>query len=211
MSSSVAPSKTGEAILDPSVPAAQPRWVSMICPRFMRCGTLNVLRIISTGVPSGRNGMSATGSTREDLYLDHLATLTMGHAQRRIFHLARLFTEDGTQQLLLSRQFRLALGSDLAHQDILRSHLGAHVDDAELVQVAQPLLADIGDIACNFLWPELGVASLQVISFDMDGCEEVFMHEALADHNGILEVTALPAHEGYQDILSQRQLAILGR
>ena len=31
---------------------------------FMRCGTPSGFRMMSTGVPSGRNGISSTGSTR---------------------------------------------------------------------------------------------------------------------------------------------------
>ena len=37
------------------------------------------------------------------------------------------------------------------------------------------------------------------------------LHQALADDDGILEVAALPAHEGDQHVLPQRQLAVVGR
>src|SRR5204863_97413 len=48
----------------PSALAAHPRWVSRICPTFMRLGTPSGLRTISTGVPSGRYGMSSGGRMR---------------------------------------------------------------------------------------------------------------------------------------------------
>ncbi|CKS38692.1 Uncharacterised protein [Mycobacterium tuberculosis] len=41
--------------------AHQPRWVSKIWPMFIRRGTPWVFKIMSTGVPSARNGMSSTG------------------------------------------------------------------------------------------------------------------------------------------------------
>src|SRR3984893_4172829 len=40
---------------------AQPRWVSRICPTFIRLGTPSGLSTTSTGVPSARNGMSSGG------------------------------------------------------------------------------------------------------------------------------------------------------
>ena len=64
ISASVAPSKTGVAKWSPRAAAAQPRWVSSICPTFMRDGTPRGFSTISTGVPSGRCGMSSSGSTR---------------------------------------------------------------------------------------------------------------------------------------------------
>ena len=51
---SVAPSKTGVANHIPRACAAQPRWVSRICPTFIREGTPKGFRTMSTGVPSGR-------------------------------------------------------------------------------------------------------------------------------------------------------------
>ena len=64
ISISVAPSNTGVAKYSPSACAAQPRCVSRIWPTFMRDGTPSGLRTISTGVPSGRYGMSSSGRMR---------------------------------------------------------------------------------------------------------------------------------------------------
>src|SRR5229473_3119245 len=83
---------------------------------------------------------------REHLDLDNRAALAVRHTQRGIFYLAGLLTEDGTQQLFLGRRFRLALGGDPAHQDVLRPYLGTHIDDAVLIEVAQSFLADVGNI-----------------------------------------------------------------
>jgi len=56
-------SKTGTAIFWLSLSAAQPSWASMSCPKFMRARTERKEMMISTGVPSGRVGISATGTT----------------------------------------------------------------------------------------------------------------------------------------------------
>src|SRR5438132_17394 len=64
ISSSVAPSNTGVAKYRPSACAAQPRCVSRIWPTFIRDGTPSGFSTISTGVPSGRCGMSSSGRMR---------------------------------------------------------------------------------------------------------------------------------------------------
>ena len=65
---------------------------------------------------------------------------TRGARERSIAHIAGLFTEDGAQQLLFRRQLGLALGRDLADEDVVVADLGADADDARLVQVTQCVL-----------------------------------------------------------------------
>ena len=139
---------------------------------FIRLGTPSGLRMMSTGVPSGRKGMSSAGrilaitpllpwrpailspteilrfwatATRtsrltpgwrsslllatELADLDDLAALAVGQAQRAVLHLAGLLAEDRAQQALLGRQLGLALGRDLADEDVAGADLGADVDD----------------------------------------------------------------------------------
>ncbi len=134
----------------------------------------------------------------------------MRHTQRGILDLARLLTEDRAQQLLFRRQLGLALRRDLADEDVARANLGADVDDAMLVQVAQPLFTDVRDVAGDLLRSELRVARLHLVLLDVDAGEEILTHDALTDEDGVLEVAALPAHERDQDVLAQRELAVLG-
>ena len=76
----------------------------------------------------------------EDAHLDHGAVDARRQAQRRVAHVGGLLAEDGAQQLLLRRHRALALGRDLADQDVARVHLRADEDDAGLVEVpAAPL------------------------------------------------------------------------
>ena len=95
--------------------------------------------------------------TSELADLDHLAALAVGQTQRAVLHLAGLLPEDRPQQALLGGQLGLALGRDLADQDVARAHLGADVDDALLVEVLEGLLADVGDVARDLFRPELRV------------------------------------------------------
>ena len=53
------------SIARPRPRAAQPMWVSRIWPTFIRLGTPSGFSTRSTGVPSARNGMSSSGTTRE--------------------------------------------------------------------------------------------------------------------------------------------------
>ena len=46
---------------------------------------------------------------------------------------------------------------------------------------------------------------------DVYRSELVFFDSLLADDDGVLEVVALPAHEGHQDVLPQRQFTLTGR
>src|SRR5205823_869448 len=115
----------------------------------------------------------------------------MRHAQRGISYFAGLLTEDGTQQLFLGRQFRLALGGDPAHQDVLRPYLGTHIDDAVLIEVAQSFLADVGNISRDLFRSQLGVASINLVLLKMNRREQVIARNTLADEDSVLEVATL--------------------
>ena len=142
-------------------------------------------------------------------HVHDLAPLAVRQAQAGVLHLARLLTEDGAQQALLRGQLGLALGRDLAHQDVARLDLGADVDDAVLVEVLERLLAHVGDVPGDLLGPELGVPRLQLVLLDVDAGEEVLAHEPVADDDGVLVVATLPAHERDEDVAAERQLAMV--
>src|SRR5260370_272056 len=93
--------------------------------------------------------------SREYLHFNDFATLTMGYAQGGVFHLASLFTKDGSQKLLLGGQFGLALRRNLTDENILRPYLGANIDDPTLVQVTQPFFAYICNLPPDLFHPQL--------------------------------------------------------
>src|SRR2546427_2193408 len=97
---------------------------------------------------------------REDLDVDHDSALAVGHAQARVANLTRLLTEDCAKQAFLRRQLGLALGGDLAHQDVALLDLSADVDDAALVEVAQCVVGDVRYVSGDLLGTELGLAGL---------------------------------------------------
>src|SRR3546814_17803805 len=79
-------------------------------------------------------------------------------------------------------------------------------DLARLVEVAQRGLADVGDVACDLLLAQLGVAGHHLELLDVDRCEDVVPHDALGDQDGVLEVVALPRTDGDQQVAAERQL-----
>src|SRR5207245_1965593 len=99
--------------------------------------------------------------------------LAVRYPQRRVLHLARLLAEDRPQQLLLGRQFRLALRRDFADEDIPRVDFGPDADDPVLVEVAQRLFTDVRDVARYLLRAELGIPRLDLVLLDVDRGELV--------------------------------------
>ena len=104
----------------------------------------------------------------------------------------------------------LDFGRDLADQDVARLDVGADADDAVLVEVAQGLLRDVGDVAGELLAAELRLADLDLELLDVDRGVDVLLHQPLADDDRVLEVVAVPGHERDQDVAAQGQLALVG-
>ncbi len=132
-----------------------------------------------------------------------------GQVERSVAHIAGLFAEDGAQQLLFRRKLGLALGRNLAHQNVAVLDLGADADHAALVQVAQRMLAHVGNVARDLLGTQLGVARLDLELLDVNRGVVVLPHQLFADQDRVLEVVTAPGHEGHQHVASQRQLALL--
>ena len=67
---------------------------------------------------------------REDAGVDDDARDAGRNPQRGVADVAGLLTEDGAEELLLRAELGLALGRDLADQDVAGCDLGADADDA---------------------------------------------------------------------------------
>src|SRR6266480_4188675 len=148
---------------------------------------------------------------RERLDVDHLAALAVRDLQRRVADLARLLLEDRADQLLLSRQLGLALRRHLADEQVARADLGADADDAALVEVLERLLRAVGDVTRDLLVAELRRTGVDLVLVDVDRGQDVLLDQALRDHDRVLEVVALPRHEGDQQVRAERELAHVGR
>ena len=114
----------------------------------------------------------------EGLHVDHDATLSVGHLQRGVADLAGLLLEDRPDQLLLGRELGLALGRDLADEQVAGLDLGADSHDSAVVEVAQRLLGAVGDVAGDLLLAELGRAGVDLVLLDVDRGELVVLDEA---------------------------------
>ena len=147
----------------------------------------------------------------EHPHIHHRAGHSGRQLQRRIAYIRRLLAEDRAQQFFFRRHRAFALRRNLADQDVTRVHLGADVYDAGLVEVLQRFLAHVGDVARDLLLAELGVARHHLEFLDVDGREHVVARDALADQDEVLEVVAVPRHEGDQHIAAERQFAEFGR
>src|SRR5258706_232004 len=86
----------------------------------------------------------------------------------RVANIAGLFTEDGAQQFFFRRQRGFALGRNFSYQNISRTDGRADADDAAFIEVAEEHLADVWNIARDFLGAKLGVAGLDFVFLDVD-------------------------------------------
>src|SRR5699024_10859574 len=145
--------------------------------------------------------------TAEHAHTDDLAGLTVRHLQGGVADLAGLLTEDGTQQALLRGQLGLALGRDLADQDVAVDDLGADTDDAPVVEVGQDLIADVGDLPGDLFRTQLGVPGVDLVLLDVDRGHDVVLHQTLGEDDGVLVVVALPGHVRHEEVLAQRHFA----
>src|SRR6185437_14688577 len=146
----------------------------------------------------------------EDPDVDHGAFNAGRAGEGSVAHVAGLLAEDGTQQLLFRSELSFDLGRHLAHQDVAVSDLGADANYAALVQVAQRVLAHIGNVAGNFLGTQLGVAGLDLALLDVNRGVVILLDQPLADEDRVLEVVSAPRHERDQHVSAQRQFALFG-
>src|SRR5256885_2115997 len=146
----------------------------------------------------------------EDRHVDDLAVLARREPERGVLHLTPLFAEDRAEEPLFRRQLGLALRRDLAHENVLRADLRADVDDPVLVEVGERLLADVRDVAGDLLGAELRVAGLGLVLLDVDRRELVVLDDAVRKDDRVLVVAALPGHERDEDVLAERELALVG-
>ena len=116
----------------------------------------------------------------EDADVDDGALDARRAGERGVANVAGLLAEDGAQELLFRGELGFALGRYLADQDVVVTNLGADADDARLVEIAQGVLADVGDVAGDLFRPELGVARFDLELLDVDRGVVVVADQLLA-------------------------------
>src|SRR5260370_35005800 len=94
--------------------------------------------LLQLEVLRGFNGLVAlvlvSALAGEDLHVDDSAPNAGRAVERSVANVASLFAEDGAQQLFFRRDLGLALGRDLADQNVAGLHDRADTNDAALVQ-----------------------------------------------------------------------------
>src|SRR5437867_4316075 len=174
---------------------------------WSECSSAHFTRASST---SSTVAPSNTGEEMNTLPLSPRAARAVRDLQRGVAHLARLLLEDRADELLLGGQLGLALGRDLADEQVAGADLGADAHDAPVVEVAQRLLRAVRDVAGDLLVAELRRAGVDLVLLDVDRGELVVLDEAVGQDDRVLEVVALPGHEGDEQVLAERHLAVVG-
>src|SRR5215831_11169894 len=165
--------------------------VAVAARQLVAVGDLALLRHVDADqlVDAGRELVAVLAGEHPDP--DDLALFAVRHLQGGVADLAGLLTEDGAQQPLLGRELGLALGRDLADQDVAVDDLGADPDDPPLVEVGEDLIGDVGDVPGDLLRTELGVPGVDLVLLDVDRAQDVVQHLTLLDplaliHDGLL-------------------------
>src|SRR5216684_4217636 len=130
--------------------------------------------------------------------------------ERSVAHVAGLFAEDGAQQFFFRRKRGFAFGRDLADKNVAGLHHRADADHTAFVEVAKEGLADVGNVARDFLGAEFGVARFDFVLLDVNRSVIVVLHQFFADQDGVFEVVAAPREKRHEDVAPQGQLAALG-
>src|SRR5688572_4235998 len=146
---------------------------------------------------------------REDLHVHDDAFDSRRADQRRIADITSLFTEDRAEEFLFRRQLGLAFRRHLSDQNVAGLHVGTDSNDACLIEILQERLADVGDVAGDFLRTKLGIAGFDFKFLDMDRRVVVVLHEALRHQNCVFKVVSAPRHERDEDVASESEFALI--
>ncbi len=140
---------------------------------------LSLLRNVDTNRLVHTGGQLIAVFSGEYPGIHNNTVLAVRNLQRGVTDFSCLFSENRTKQTLLGGQLGLSLRSYLSDEDISGTYLRTDADNAALIQILQRIIADTGNILCDLLRSELGVAGLALVLFDMDGGVHVITHQTL--------------------------------
>ena len=180
--------------------------------QLVHLGLVVFLDLLDLAAAVGGRELVAVGveARSVDLHVHDDAVDAGGDDEGGVLHVGGLLAEDGAKELFLGGELGLGLRGDLADEDVAGLDLGADADDAVVVEVLEGLLADIRDVAGDFLRPELGVAGGDLEFLDVDGGENVLLQDFFGDEDGVLEVVAVPGHERDEDVAAEGEFAVVG-
>src|ERR1700737_2460979 len=166
--------------------------------------------ISARSIASARSSLSTP--RREKTRTSTIVPETPGGRRSEVSRTSEAFSPTIARNSFFSgRQRRLALGGHFPDEYFAPLDLGPDIDDPGLVQVLERLLADIRNVAGDLFLAELGVARHHLELLGGDGCEDGVTDDPFGDQDRILEVVAVPRHEGAQDITAKSEFAQLGR
>src|SRR6185436_11762547 len=133
--------------------------------------------------------------SREDLHVHDRSVDARRAGQACVANVAGLLAEYRSKQFLFGGKLGFALGRDFADQDRARLDARADSNDSRVVEISKRRLADVRNIASDFLRSELRIARLDFKLFDVNRSERVFLDQFLRNQNRVLEVVPAPRHE----------------
>ena len=181
----------------------------MTAGHFVADGNLSLLSDINADKAIDTRRELVVVLAAEHFDVDDFSRLTMRHAERGVANLARFLTKNRPKQSFFRRKLRLALRRDLAYENIAGTDLRTNADNPLFVKIAKSVLRNVRNIPSDFFRPQLRIAGVTLIFFNMNGSIEVALHEILAQKHRVLIVIAFPRHISNNDIVSQRQLAMI--
>ncbi len=154
-------------------------FVSVTSGHLVTDRNLSLLRNVDTNRLVHTGGQLIAVFSGEYPGIHNNTVLAVRNLQRGVTDFSCLFSENRTKQTLLGGQLGLSLRSYLSDEDISGTYLRTDADNAALIQILQRIIADTGNILCDLLRSELGVAGLALVLFDMDGGVHVITHQTL--------------------------------
>ena len=146
----------------------------------------------------------------KEFLVDDYAAYRRRDFEGGVFDVAGFVAEDCAEQFLFGRGVGFALGGDFTDKDVAFFDFGSDANDTVFVEVFGGVVADIGDVASEFLKAAFGFANFESVFFNVDRGEDVFAYNALGDNHSVLEVVSFPRHEGHFQVATQCQFTALG-
>ena len=148
--------------------------------------------------------------TGVNAHVHHGTVHTGRHAQRAVFDVRGFLAKNRTQEFFFRRLRTLALRRNFTNENVARFHFRTDMNDTGAIQFRQRTFLDVWNVAADFLRTEFGIARDAGQLLDVNGGKAVFLDNTLGNEDGVLEVIAVPRHEGDEHILPQRQFAQIG-
>ena len=149
--------------------------------------------------------------SREHFYVHDDTALSVRNFERRISDLSRLFAEDRSEKSFFGSELGLALRGNSSYEDVAAVYFCADHDDTVVVEILERVVAEVGDVACDLLFAESGVAAFDLVLFYMDRSKYVVFDKVFTDKDSVLVVVTFPGHVSDKYVSSERELAVVGR